>query len=480
MSKIPSTIRDFARQPVMAIWLTLMFALAAQAAEPKIAPPYAAPDDRYKTDILLIVAHPDDETGHVAGYLARAIFDEHRRTAVIYTTRGDAGGNAVGNEQGNALGAEREMEARQGLALLGVANVWFLNARDTPSTNVLRALEYMDHGSILAQVVRLIRLTRPEVVITWLPLPVAGENHADHQASSVVANEAFDLAGDPSVFAEQLGTAHREGGGGHDPEGLRPWQPKKIYFFSDATDVPGFFWPHQVQPSPFRNNFLDGAGPAYANTGASPAKQVAYARLIAEEQSVYLTQEGALGKEALEHGDFKGFEYPTRFIFGKSLVGGSSTGDIFERVFAGPIPFVRPSMAALQTHRGVSLEPGGPWAFYREFWAAHALERMGNLLQIPELSIRPGRSVGIPLVIRNDTGAGQNVTVVPVLPVGWTEHAPDSTFPLPANSAYPVHRMLTVPATDRSGWYEVTWKAEVGGRQSGSVMWRVYVIGRDS
>ena len=45
------------------------------------------PDERFKVDILVVVAHPDDEGG-VTPYLARAIYDEHKRVAVVYTTRG--------------------------------------------------------------------------------------------------------------------------------------------------------------------------------------------------------------------------------------------------------------------------------------------------------------------------------------------------------------------------------------------------------
>ena len=74
------------------------------------APPLIPPDERYKADILLIVAHPDDET-MISSYLARAIFDQNKRVAVIYDTRGDGGGNSVGYEQAAALGAVREIEA---------------------------------------------------------------------------------------------------------------------------------------------------------------------------------------------------------------------------------------------------------------------------------------------------------------------------------------------------------------------------------
>src|ERR1039458_6358882 len=79
------------------------------------APPNPLPDARFKTDILLIVAHPDDE-GVITGYLARAIFDEHKRVAAIYGTPGNGGGDAVSNAQAAALGEIRMTEAREALA----------------------------------------------------------------------------------------------------------------------------------------------------------------------------------------------------------------------------------------------------------------------------------------------------------------------------------------------------------------------------
>ena len=51
-----------------------------------------APDERYKVDILVVVAHPDDE-GAVTPYLARAIYDLHKSVAVVFGTRGGSGGN---------------------------------------------------------------------------------------------------------------------------------------------------------------------------------------------------------------------------------------------------------------------------------------------------------------------------------------------------------------------------------------------------
>ena len=63
--------------------------LAANSQLPATNPP---PDERFKADILVIAPHPDDEST-IAGYLAKAVLDEHRRVAVVVTTRGDAGQN---------------------------------------------------------------------------------------------------------------------------------------------------------------------------------------------------------------------------------------------------------------------------------------------------------------------------------------------------------------------------------------------------
>jgi hypothetical protein len=71
-------------------------------------------------------------------------------------------------------------------------------------------------------------------------------------------------------------------------------------------------------------------------------------------------------------------EMPIRLMWGKSLVGGTATGDVFEGIKAGPIPYARPR-GYEPPAVGTSLELGGPWAFYRAFWPAHNLEHLANL-----------------------------------------------------------------------------------------------------
>ena len=132
--------------------LVIAFAHVVKAQQSVMSSP---PDERFKADILVIVAHPDDES-LIAGYLAKAVLDENKRVAVVFATRGDAGQNLVGYEQARTLAEIREMEARQALASIGISNVWFLRAPDTPYPDVpdvLRSLGTWNHGNVLGEIV---------------------------------------------------------------------------------------------------------------------------------------------------------------------------------------------------------------------------------------------------------------------------------------------------------------------------------------
>src|ERR1700756_5555314 len=142
--------------------------ISISIAKAQQAEPNSQPDARYKVDGLIVVGHPDDDI-EVAAYVAKMIEQQHKRFAVVYTTRGNSGGNAVGYEQSAVLADAREMEARNSLGTYGIHNAWFLHGSDTPGGDVLHSLEAWGHGQALDEVVRLVRLTRPEVILTWLP-----------------------------------------------------------------------------------------------------------------------------------------------------------------------------------------------------------------------------------------------------------------------------------------------------------------------
>jgi len=421
------------------------------------ASPNSPPDHRYKADILLVVAHPDDDS-LAAPYLAKAIYEEHKHVSVIYGTRGDAGGNAVGNEQAASLGAVREIEGRRALASMGILDVWFLDAPDTPGQDVLHSLETWGHGASLEKVVRLVRLTRPEVILTWLPVYVAGENHDDHQAAGVLATEAFDLAGDPVAFPEQLAAPRDRTSIGNYGEGLRPWQAKKIYYFSDATHF----------------EFLEGRGPQYKTSDVSPSKGVSYATIAT---NAWMSDKSQLPPNQTDLKKYldQYLSEPVRFVLGKSLVNGSTTGDIFEGIVPGSIAYVRAHGYEPAVRENLSIELGGPWAYYREFWRAHKLEHLSQLLS-PETALGgPENTVWVPLLIHNDTDAARQVTLQAVLPPGWTEKPGPMIYTVGAHDAYPVQVNLVADSSQKSSWQKITWTADADGHSIGSLTLRVHV-----
>jgi LmbE family N-acetylglucosaminyl deacetylase len=472
-------IADLAKIPYFSPMHTLRLTLAACVAAALLRPLPAQqtatnplPDERFKVDILVIAPHPDDETT-IAGYLAKAVLDEKRRVAVVLTTRGDAGSNLVGYESAQTLGEIREIEARQALASIGIDKVFFLRMPDTPGldvADVLRSLETGNHGAALANAVRFIRLTRPEVVITMLPATVSGENHEDHQASGVVATEAFDLAGDPTAFPEQVAMPEDRLWYGNLMEGLRPWQPKKLYYYTDATHF----------------EFMKGKGPEYSMTEISPSQKVSYARLAAKEQTFHRTQYGDQPSRQLATNDLRDFEQPLPFVLAKTLVGGSPTADIMSGVGGRPIPFAPVRGYRPETLPALSIELGQGWAFYKRFYPAHDLDVMNTLLA-PELGVGSGEHFPVMLLLRNTTDKQVTFNLRAQLPPGWTidstspQHGhpwPMATFVAAPHNDVPVRVRLVAPMLTKSEWQTVTWTAAADGTQVGPVSLRVYVIGR--
>lgn len=370
----------------------------------------STPDARYKAEILLVVAHPDDET-LVTSYLARAIFDQHKRVAVVYCTRGDSGGNSEAREHAPALGLVREIEGRRAMEFFGVQNVWFLNGRDTASQNVLVSLAAWPSGSVLEQLVRIFRLTRPEVVFTWLPSSVAGENHGDHQASAVLATEAFDEAGDPAVFPSQVAAPIRQFESAL--EGLTPWQAKKLYYFTDAFDT----------------SFFQGHGPEYSGKEVSPSRKVSYLQLAAQSYAPHYTQSenprlnraAETGKDLdeliaklLQTGDLYD---PVRLWLAKSHVSSSTTADVFDGIDANAILYAPPKGSPSASPPQTEIEIAGPWGFYRSFWREHDLDSLHSLRA--EIAVQPNDTLTIPLRIKNNTAQEEKFAVSIILPQGW-------------------------------------------------------------
>ncbi len=216
--------------------LAVMLALAAPPAD-ALAPaaPVGAPaarSDRARKsvdlDVLFVSAHPDDE----ASSLATLGQWEQRygvKAGVVTVTRGEGGGNAVGLEEGPPLGIIREREERAALGKAGVQNLYNLDRVDFWYTASAPLSEQIwGHDDTLGKIVRVIRTTRPEVIMTMNPSPIPG-NHGNHQQAARFAAEAFRAAADPKAYPEQLRS-----------EGLSVFRPAKLLRNgSTGTSEPG-------------------------------------------------------------------------------------------------------------------------------------------------------------------------------------------------------------------------------------------------
>jgi LmbE family N-acetylglucosaminyl deacetylase len=430
-------------------------------------------DDRYKVDILVVVAHPDDEA-FFTPYVAKAIYDMHKRVAVIFSTHGGSGVNRFTRERGPAMANEREIEARDACAKLNISNVWFLDGKDTASQDLLDSLANWGHGANLERLVGLIRLTRPEVIFTHFPGVFIGENHGDHQATGVLVTEAFDLAGDPLVFPAQLAgdTKHYEA----YLSNLQTWQAKKIYFGSDAQD----------------NKQFDGSGPTYSVREVSPSQKKPYWRLALDSAMAHRTQfpddiarltrmNDADLEKMMSDPNSAWWSEPSTLIFGKSVVGGKPTDDVFAHIDDKPLEEVLfhggPQNGEDAGEPLPRMELGGPWKFYWQFYPAHGLNHL-PLAKVPEIGIKAGTTLVIPIVILHDPAKTLPLKFTLNVPEGWKVTHGGEQFVLPAETSTSLPLLIETPALSpqqvkQAVAQEVTVRAEADGKPFGEVKLRV-------
>ncbi len=166
--------------------------------------------------ILLLLAHPDDETFGPGGTIARYA-DEGADVDLATATRGEAGmlGDPPVIDRAH-LGEVRAAELLSAAGILGIRNVSFLGFMDGQLADTPRE-------RIVEKAVRQIRMTRPQVLISFGPEGVS--RHPDHMVMCSVALEAFDAAAAPGRFPRQLG------------DGILPWAPGKLYQFEIAQEI---------------------------------------------------------------------------------------------------------------------------------------------------------------------------------------------------------------------------------------------------
>ena len=164
--------------------------------------------------LMQTTAHPDDEDGGMLTLEARG---KGVSTLLMTLTRGEGGQNKLGSNLFDALGVLRTLELLASDRYYGVeqrfSRVADFGYSKTPEETFQK---WQGHDIALGDMVRVIRTFRPDILVARFS-GTDRDGHGHHQASAILTKEAFRAAADPNRFPEQL------------TNGLKPWQPKKLY-----------------------------------------------------------------------------------------------------------------------------------------------------------------------------------------------------------------------------------------------------------
>jgi LmbE family N-acetylglucosaminyl deacetylase len=159
--------------------------------------------------LLCVTAHPDDEAGAFGG----ALLLYHERgveTSVLCLTAGTAARNRGTARTDEELAALRRAEFAASCKLLNVSRYEVLNYPDS-------TLDRTDFYAAVGTLVQHIRQIRPQVILTF-GIDGGLTGHADHAMAGVFASMAFEWAGRPDRFSEQV------------ENGLQPHRAQKLYY----------------------------------------------------------------------------------------------------------------------------------------------------------------------------------------------------------------------------------------------------------
>jgi hypothetical protein len=163
------------------------------------------------------------------------------------------------------------------------------------------------------------------------------------------------------------------------------------------------------------------------------------------------------------------------FTFGKSLVPGSATGDVFEGITPGRIAFVPPAREAYPQPAALSVELGGPWGFYEKFRRAHGITKLPKAKE-PEIAIKRGMTLLVPLDLHNHTDAAKNITIAVKLPEGWTTQSGAGNLTLDPQSDYYWQVMLEAPKVEVKDRQEIECTATADGKTVSTIKMSVRLV----
>ncbi len=167
--------------------------------------------------LLCITAHPDDEAGGFGGTLL-LYHERDVETSVVCLTAGTAARNRGAAQTDEELATLRRAEFAASCKLLGVSHAEVL---DFPDSKLDRTNFY----HVVEALVQRMRKIRPHVVLTF-GMDGGLTGHVDHAMAGMFASVAFEWAGRPDRFPEQI------------EQGLQPHRGQKLYYVTADFALP--------------------------------------------------------------------------------------------------------------------------------------------------------------------------------------------------------------------------------------------------
>jgi LmbE family N-acetylglucosaminyl deacetylase len=167
--------------------------------------------------LLCITAHPDDEAGAFGGALL--VYHEREvETFVVCMTAGTAARNRGTAQTSEELAELRRAEFAASCKLLGVTRGEVLDYPDSK-------LDSVNLPDAVRDLVLRIRQIRPQVILTF-GADGGLTGHVDHAMAGTFATLAFEWAGRPDRYPEQL------------EQGLSPHRVQKLYYHTADFHLP--------------------------------------------------------------------------------------------------------------------------------------------------------------------------------------------------------------------------------------------------
>src|SRR5215469_15945004 len=130
-----------------------------------------------RASLLMVTAHPDDEDGGMLTYESRG---EGARVALLTLNRGESGANVMSPDLFDALGLVRTEELLAADRYYDVDQYWTRVVNDGFSKTKEESMSRWTRDRVLADAVRVVRLTRP-LVITSVFIGGPSDGHGNHQ-----------------------------------------------------------------------------------------------------------------------------------------------------------------------------------------------------------------------------------------------------------------------------------------------------------